>query len=205
MKSGIYTITSPSGRCYVGSAVNFAQRWKAHRHLLRQGKHHSIALQRAFDKYGEAHLLFAKLLVCAKADLLFYEQRCIDAFGPRNLYNRSPVAGSRLGLKQSEAFCANQSRMRKGVPKSPEHVAKVAAANKGKKRSSEIVASMSAARANKPIVRTTSGFAGVSRIGDRWQARASVAGKRVYLGRFSTPEEANAAIQLAIKNGSNPP
>ena len=241
MNTGIYAITSPSGRKYIGSAVNFANRWRTHRYNLRRGQHHSSALQHAYNKYGEAALVFEKLIICTKDDLLFYEQRALDAHNLNELYNIAPSAGNQLGFrhsdetkarysevrrgmrmpprtaehmqkiadakrgkKQSVAFCENQSRMRKGVPKSAEHVAKVAAANRGKTRSAEVRAQMSAARANKPTAKTTSGFAGVSKYGDKWQARASIGGRRLYLGKYATPEAANAAIQAALKNGANP-
>lgn len=239
MNSGIYTITSPSGRQYVGSAVNFANRWRTHLYNLRRGKHHSPALQNAYNKYGESALAFAKFIICAPADLLFYEQRTIDAFSAGRLYNVSPVAGSQLGFKHSDETKAAYSATRRGVPKprtaehtqkianarrgkklsdearanqsaaqkgrakTAEHVEKVAAANRGKIRSVEVIEQMRAMRANKPTKRTE-GFVGVSRVGpDAWQARASIDGKRIYLGRFSTAEYARDAILAAI-NEENP-
>ena len=46
----------------------------------------------------------------------------------------------------------------------------------------------------------TSGFAGVTKSGNRWSARASIDGTRIYLGLFDTPEEANTAIQERGQN-----
>ncbi len=99
MKSGIYVISSPSGRRYVGSAVNFNRRWSLHLGHLRKGTHHSAALQSAFNKYGEENLVFKKLLVCKKEDLIFYEQRTIDVLKPE--YNACKVAGNTLGFRFS--------------------------------------------------------------------------------------------------------
>lgn len=97
--SCIYEIRSPSGGVYVGSAVDHRARWRVHRHLLSKGKHHSPALQRAFLKYGQ--LQFAILFECRVEDLLYFEQRVIDAMKPR--YNVGPVAGrSFLGLRHSD-------------------------------------------------------------------------------------------------------
>ena len=65
--SGIYAIVHiETGRKYVGSAVNLTKRWNIHRHGLRNKKHHSAALQRAWDKYGEAAFSFEVLEVVVK-------------------------------------------------------------------------------------------------------------------------------------------
>lgn len=241
MKSGIYTITSPSGRLYIGSAVNFSHRWRVHLYNLRRKQHHSPALQNAYDKYGEPGLVFRKLLICAPADLLFYEQRAIDAYASSRLYNVSPVAGSQLGFRHSDATKAayaaarkgrgpqlsvetrrkianarrgkklsvqaraNQSAAQKGRPKSAAHVAKVAAANRGQKRSAAVCRAMSEQRANRPCGPNASGFVGVSRKGDKWQARASQEGRRVYLGYYPTAETAAEAVRQFLENGSVPP
>jgi len=97
MISGIYTIASPSGKRYVGSAVHFGRRWSIHRVQLRKGTHHSKALQRAFNKYGESGLVFRKLFICSKEDLLFYEQRTFDVLKPE--YNMCLIAGTTSGIK----------------------------------------------------------------------------------------------------------
>lgn len=39
-----------SGKRYIGSTVRWPDRWKEHRAALRAGKHHSVLLQRAWDK-----------------------------------------------------------------------------------------------------------------------------------------------------------
>jgi len=118
MNSGIYTITSPSGNKYVGSAVNFKARWRQHRHELRRGTHFNNGLQRASSKYGIENLSFKPILVCAVGDLLFFEQRAIDILKPQ--YNACRTAGSQLGRKHR-----------------PESNAKNAAAHRGRKQSME--------------------------------------------------------------------
>jgi group I intron endonuclease len=51
--SGIYQIrNSVNGKIYVGSAKNIYARWTAHKAQLRENRHHSILLQRAWNKYG---------------------------------------------------------------------------------------------------------------------------------------------------------
>ena len=60
---GIYAITSPSGKQYIGSARSFRERWQKHLKDLRNGKHHSPGLQHAFNKYGESALRFDKIAI----------------------------------------------------------------------------------------------------------------------------------------------
>lgn len=97
MNTGIYLITTPSGKQYVGSAVNFIRRWTNHRNELIAGTHHNKPLLSAFMKYGMAGLTFEKLIVCEKKDLLLYEQIAIDTLNPR--LNVLRIAGSALGMK----------------------------------------------------------------------------------------------------------
>lgn len=96
MNSGIYVIRhSDSDRVYVGGSVNVTARRKVHLNSLRQGKHHSTKLQRAWDKYGEAKFTFLPIIWCGREDLMFYEQRAIEAFGAyASGFNCVPTAGS---------------------------------------------------------------------------------------------------------------
>ena len=100
VKSGIYIITNNiNNHCYIGSAVNIRKRWNRHRSDLELQKHHSVYLQRAYNKYSKACFKYEILLFCDKSDLLFYEQRAINIYKPE--YNQCPVAGSCLGHKAS--------------------------------------------------------------------------------------------------------
>lgn len=113
MNTGIYQITNlQNGKSYVGSAVNFRHRWREHVRQLSTNTHHSKVMQRAWDKYGEAAFEFKKLLVCAKADLIWFEQRAIDTLKPA--YNICRVAGSVLGYRHTDEFKAEASARAKG-------------------------------------------------------------------------------------------
>lgn len=172
--AGIYTITTPSGKFYVGSASNFSERFRVHRHRLRSGKHHCLPLQNAFHKYDLDGLKFEILLVCDKKDLLMYEQRAIDTLNPQ--YNACRVAGNRaghtpsietrkktsaslkgkmLGVPQSEEHRVNNSEARRGIVFSDTHLANLKATRQNQKRpptSDEQKAKISAA--NKGRTRT---------------------------------------------------
>lgn len=112
MNSGIYQISFPSGRRYIGSAKNFAIRWRGHKTKLKAGKHCNRILQAAWDKY-EGAALFERLLICAPEDLLFYEQMAIDSLSPE--INVLTVAGSSLGYKHTEETKAKFKNRRRGV------------------------------------------------------------------------------------------
>lgn len=96
--TGIYRIKNKiNGKCYIGSSVNFDDRKNLHFSLLRRGIHHSIILQRAYDKYGLEFLSFEVLEHCEKEILIEREQWYIDNLDPE--YNACKIAGSTLGIK----------------------------------------------------------------------------------------------------------
>ncbi len=91
MVSGIYIIKNKvNGKFYVGSSCNCEERFSAHKILLRKGKHHSVVLQRAWNKYGERNFIFKVIEECCAERLLDREQFYIDNFNPH--YNTNPFA-----------------------------------------------------------------------------------------------------------------
>jgi len=118
VKAGVYTITNTAnGKLYVGSTVNLAHRWRQHRRLLSKGTHHSIKLQRAWNKYSADAFEFRVLETCSHGLLIPYEQMYIKYFRP--WYNMCPVAGSRLGCKASPETIIKMSKAHTGVPRAP--------------------------------------------------------------------------------------
>lgn len=74
---GIYKISTPSNSSfYIGSSSKIEQRWSEHRSMLKYGKHHSIRLQKAFDKHKS--LVFEIIEICAFDELNIKEQFWID-------------------------------------------------------------------------------------------------------------------------------
>jgi group I intron endonuclease len=104
-KSCVYAIRNKNdGKVYVGSAKNITQRRYTHLQQLANGKHHSVKLQRAWDKYGKEIFELVVLEQVSNVELLVpTEQRWIDAlnaYGPDG-YNMIPFAGTNLGLVHS--------------------------------------------------------------------------------------------------------
>jgi group I intron endonuclease len=124
-RSGIYVIKNLlNNKIYIGSATNFKNRWKAHKSHLSNGKHHSIYLQRAWDKYGEANFLFEILELVDKDELITVEQSWLDrtkCYESTIGYNMSKFAGSRKGVKATEETKKKMSASQKGNKNSLGH------------------------------------------------------------------------------------
>jgi group I intron endonuclease len=132
--SGIYKIESKSDntRCYIGSAININSRWQLHIAQLKKGLHHSIKLQRHFNKYGESDLQFSILLSCDKCDLLKVEQYFIDSYNP--YFNICKIAGSSLGIKRSKKYLKKISESHKGYKMPESQKLRISETLKGKKK-----------------------------------------------------------------------
>lgn len=64
-KRGIYMLFNIyNNKCYVGSTNNFYRRKNEHFNYLRNNKHHSDHLQKAYNKYGEDKFIFIVLEEC---------------------------------------------------------------------------------------------------------------------------------------------
>ena len=77
---GIYKITClPTGKIYIGSAVNLLKRKQNHFEALANGVHKNIHLQNAYKKYGKSSFVFEVLeMVENKNNLLAREQFWIN-------------------------------------------------------------------------------------------------------------------------------
>ena len=116
---GIYIILNTlDNNCYIGSSVNIKARFKVHLFLLSNNKHHSIKLQRAWNKYGENNFRFEILEICEpiKDTLLFIEQKYLD-LNPK--YNCCKLATSTLGFHHSNETKKRLSELRRDPNRKP--------------------------------------------------------------------------------------
>lgn len=101
VESGIYCIENLiNGKKYIGSAVDIKTRWIRHKGDLRRGNHHSLYLQRSFNKYGIELFKFEIIARCPEEYLIKLEQWFINTQKPE--YNICKIAGSNRGIKYSE-------------------------------------------------------------------------------------------------------
>jgi group I intron endonuclease len=109
--SGIYSIKQvSSGHLYVGSSNNIETRWRKHRAALIRNKHHSVRLQRSWNKYGDSDFLFSIVLLCDTDNLKMYEQIAIDGLNPEFNMSRSATAPVHRGQKLPKEWVENVAK-----------------------------------------------------------------------------------------------
>ena len=145
---GIYQIKNLiTNLIYIGSSVKISKRWKDHKRLLSENKHHSAYLQSAWIKYGSDAFEFKVLELCSKETIMEREQYWIDnsiCLAP-NGYNILPRARTRLGSKHTEATLV-KLRAKKI---SEAHKKQLSEKHKGRKHSAETRAKMSVSQRKK--------------------------------------------------------
>ena len=132
--SGVYSITNiATGKRYIGSSVSIRARANEHKRILEKNQHHSVKLQRSWNKHGSSNFVFAVEILCSSKDLILYEQIAIDAYNSyRHGYNSVPKAGNHLGAKRSVQACMNISNGKMGHKHSEETKRKLSEAHKGR-------------------------------------------------------------------------
>lgn len=149
--AGIYIIANTkSGKAYVGSTVNFEQRWYSHKSLLRRDTHDNPHLQAAWNLYGEAAFEFGILEYLDDSEKLHLaEQLWMDVYREegKELYNfglaaRHPM----LGRKHTEEARRKISEAGKGKHPSEETRRRLRGAQKGRAVSKETCRRMSEGR-----------------------------------------------------------
>lgn len=150
---GIYTITCKiNGRKYVRSTDNNKERWGKHLTQLRGNYHHSFALQRDYNKYGEEAFVFEMVEECKSEERLKLEQKYLDEnesffyplgynishqatncvlYGEANgMYGKRGKDNPNYGRKNTEETKKRMSESNKGIPKSAECKKKLSEAAK---------------------------------------------------------------------------
>lgn len=167
---GIYKITSPSGKVYIGQSVDINKRWK-----IYKGMHCKVqpALYNSFIKYGTDKHFYEVIHElpgdATQSVLNCYEQLymdqyracCIDllnireagSIGKLPLETRTKMSKSRMGRVVSEETRVKISigHIGKKKPKSKEHIEKVRMAVTGKKRPKEAIEATASKKRGKKL------------------------------------------------------
>lgn len=83
-------LNKENGKFYLGSTKNIKKRKSTHFRQLKKGKHHSIYLQRAYDKYGTDAFIF--VLIETSYKYIIREQELLDNIDFKDSYNISKTA-----------------------------------------------------------------------------------------------------------------
>jgi len=115
----VYAIRNTvNDKIYIGSSIDFGVRLRMHKHQLRKNKHHSILLQRAWNKYGAQSFSIEPIEYVTNEEVLEREQVWLNFFKPE--YNISTTASAPMtGKKHSLATREKYSLDRNGK-KQPE-------------------------------------------------------------------------------------
>jgi len=96
--SGVYKITSPNGKVYVGSSKDLKGRAMKHRSTLKRNAHKNPKLQNSWNKYGK--FVFEPIYFCEESELEKWEQVFINEINPS--LNILKIAYSSKGYKHTE-------------------------------------------------------------------------------------------------------
>lgn len=137
MITGVYAILNIiNDKCYVGSAIDFADRWRLHLLELNRDNHHNRHLQAAWNRYGAHNFMFVVLeYTDNEGEREQWWIKELDATNHELGYNICTFARNRKGVKASEETRAKLSESHRGYKHSPETKAKMSLAHKGNKGS----------------------------------------------------------------------
>jgi group I intron endonuclease len=139
MTCGIYCIKNiKTGKIYIGSSKAIESRFYNHRWRLSKGCHHSIKLQRSWNKHGPELFVFEIIETCIESDLLCKEQEHLDSKKPWFNIKQTSTPGA-LGPRSEEQkqWMSIVQRISKFGKPGP---------NKGKKASDETINKIKHAR-----------------------------------------------------------
>jgi group I intron endonuclease len=169
---GIYKITNPSGKVYIGQAIDIERRWRDHHHKSNWAP---VKLYNSFRKYGVDNHIFEVIEQCEKEDLNLKERYYQDKYNVleeglnhvlQDADEKSKVYSEEARLKMSERAkmrsCINLKEYssnikgksyeeRYGKEKAAEILKKKSKASKGYKHSEGAKQKMSKFRKGKPI------------------------------------------------------
>ena len=133
MTIGVYSITSPSKRVYIGSSKNIESRWKDYNKRL--GKNQT-KLNRSFIKYGVSNHIFKIEIECTFEELYEWEHHYSNYYDSikKGLNCQIP------GFKDIKGIVSQETRLKIGLAStncSQETRQKISSAHKNKKFSDE--------------------------------------------------------------------
>ena len=152
---GIYKITSPSGKIYIGQSINIKKRFLSYKYKLaiEQPK-----LNRSFLKYGFENHIFEIICECEAYDLndkeRFYQEiyNCIGKNGLNLCYVKSSDRNGFHSEETKRKISLNNPKNRLGIKLSNEQKQHLRNINLGKKHSEETKSKISNGNKGKKVI-----------------------------------------------------
>jgi len=133
---GIYKITSPSGKIYIGQSVHIQNRFTAYRRLANCSEQHKLF--RSFLKYRVGNHIFEIIEECQLENLNTRERHWQEFYHTvQNGLNCMLTRDEHRSGKHSEETIEKMRIAAKGKQKSPEHASKIRQIRIGTKQSEE--------------------------------------------------------------------
>ena len=151
---GIYKITSPKNRVYIGQSIDIERRFASYKNINQNKSHKRLRL--SFLKYGIENHIFEVVEECLESELNTKERYWQDHYnvlskkglnciltmssnlsGKMSEETKSKISKSHLGKKKSEEHRKNIGLSAKGRKLSEEHKLVLSNSNKGKVISEE--------------------------------------------------------------------
>lgn len=176
---GIYKITSPSNRIYIGQSIDVERRLRDYKYLNCNKQHR---LYNSFNKYGVENHCFEILSECLIEELNNEERYYQDLFnviGKNGLNCRLTISDDKSGVISEETRLkmrqprSEEHKLKMRKPKSEEHKKKISEANKGRSHSEEAKLNMSESHKGKKLSEETK-----RKIGGASKGRKAMLGKK---------------------------
>lgn len=105
--SAVYRFVNiKNSKVYIGSSRNIHQRYRGHINELNRNDHHSILLQRSWNKHGKDAFVFEVVEIVPNISKLKereqYWIKFYDAANPDKGYNRNPLANGSTGIIRTQ-------------------------------------------------------------------------------------------------------
>lgn len=154
--SGIYKITSPSKRIYIGSSMDIFERWKDYEYLNCKSQ---SKLYKSFKKHGVKNHTFEIVAIENKENLLKYEHiigMVYDVLDREKGLNCNLPGYDDIPTYVSDETREKQRQSQLGKKMLPESIEKTRQVHLGRKNSEETLLKMSiAAKTRKPVSEET--------------------------------------------------
>lgn len=144
---GIYKITSPSGKVYIGQSADIFQRWRAHESEFKN-QNKTTNLHNSFSEHGFENHIFEVVKPCEKFELdeleRYYQEEYLE-----NSLNMLLTKTNNSPAKHSEETRVKMSESHKGIIFSEEHRKQISKVRLGMTFSEEHRKNMSESRKGK--------------------------------------------------------